>query len=111
MEGAQVGSVAEASSAAQRPQPVLDRGPLRRPDQLGGDQHREQVSASSTAVTCSARVVANSVAVRRASGSRRSIAAFAVNPWRARPSSLSLIHISEPTRLGMISYAVFCLTK
>src|SRR5450756_1894575 len=26
--------------------------------------------------------------------------------WR-----LSLIHISEPTRLGMISYAVFCLKK
>src|SRR5450756_975673 len=24
-------------------------------------------------------------------------------------SDLSLIHISEPTRLGMISYAVFCL--
>src|SRR5659263_384928 len=24
-------------------------------------------------------------------------------------SALSLIHISEPTRLGMISYAVFCL--
>src|SRR5450756_1642962 len=24
---------------------------------------------------------------------------------------LSLIHISEPTRLGMSSYAVFCLTK
>src|SRR5450756_3069727 len=27
------------------------------------------------------------------------------------PMSLSLIHISEPTRLGMISYAVFCLKK
>src|SRR5450756_502293 len=28
----------------------------------------------------------------------------------ARPQQLlSLIHISEPTRLGMISYAVFCL--
>ena len=26
----------------------------------------------------------------------------------ARESILSLIHISEPTRLGMISYAVFC---
>src|SRR5428012_20007 len=26
-------------------------------------------------------------------------------------SQLSLIHISEPTRLGMISYAVFCLKK
>src|SRR5450759_5733746 len=25
------------------------------------------------------------------------------------PKRLSLIHISEPTRLGMISYAVFCL--
>src|SRR5450759_5555700 len=27
------------------------------------------------------------------------------------PPPLSLIHISEPTRLGMISYAVFCLKK
>src|SRR5450759_4517207 len=27
------------------------------------------------------------------------------------PIYLSLIHISEPTRLGMISYAVFCLKK
>src|SRR5450756_1064586 len=27
------------------------------------------------------------------------------------PHPLSLIHISEPTRLGMISYAVFCLKK
>ena len=26
-------------------------------------------------------------------------------------TSLSLIHVSEPTRLGMISYAVFCLKK
>src|SRR5450756_913036 len=28
-----------------------------------------------------------------------------------RTLDLSLIHISEPTRLGMISYAVFCLKK
>src|SRR5450756_1804220 len=28
-----------------------------------------------------------------------------------QPVFLSLIHISEPTRLGMISYAVFCLKK
>src|SRR5450756_740722 len=28
-----------------------------------------------------------------------------------QPHALSLIHISEPTRLGMISYAVFCLKK
>src|SRR5450756_1455489 len=30
---------------------------------------------------------------------------------RAESPHLSLIHISEPTRLGMISYAVFCLKK
>src|SRR5450756_3191365 len=28
---------------------------------------------------------------------------------RGEVNDLSLIHISEPTRLGMISYAVFCL--
>ena len=31
--------------------------------------------------------------------------------FRGPKPSLSLIHISEPTRLGMISYAVFCLKK
>src|SRR5450756_386617 len=32
-------------------------------------------------------------------------------PICGTPIQLSLIHISEPTRLGMISYAVFCLKK
>src|SRR5659263_315098 len=32
-------------------------------------------------------------------------------PKQNKDVSLSLIHISEPTRLGMISYAVFCLKK
>src|SRR5665648_344933 len=31
--------------------------------------------------------------------------------WMEQMLYLSLIHISEPTRLGMISYAVFCLKK
>src|SRR5450756_2459154 len=31
--------------------------------------------------------------------------------WGGLADDLSLIHISEPTRLGMISYAVFCLKK
>src|SRR5450756_841178 len=30
---------------------------------------------------------------------------------KERQYIISLIHISEPTRLGMISYAVFCLKK
>src|SRR5659263_200137 len=33
------------------------------------------------------------------------------NVLPATTGTLSLIHISEPTRLGMISYAVFCLKK
>src|SRR5450756_591382 len=33
------------------------------------------------------------------------------DPYRGAVWELSLIHISEPTRLGMISYAVFCLKK
>src|SRR5450756_1086886 len=32
-------------------------------------------------------------------------------PPQLSDEPLSLIHISEPTRLGMISYAVFCLKK
>src|SRR5665648_809960 len=31
--------------------------------------------------------------------------------YKLNQNDLSLIHISEPTRLGMISYAVFCLKK
>src|SRR5450756_1849345 len=34
-----------------------------------------------------------------------------VEEEQAPVPSLSLIHISEPTRLGMTSYAVFCLKK
>src|SRR5428012_12834 len=33
------------------------------------------------------------------------------NVMASTAQGLSLIHISEPTRLGMISYAVFCLKK
>src|SRR5450759_4700034 len=39
------------------------------------------------------------------SGNFKADMAFLLDPL----SCLSLIHISEPTRLGMISYAVFCL--
>src|SRR5450756_1602131 len=52
-------------------------------------------------------------------GHARAIAAATVELARASSAdvalhldhitNLSLIHISEPTRLGMISYAVFCL--
>ena len=37
--------------------------------------------------------------------------ASALGGMRRKVWALSLIHISEPTRLGMISYAVFCLKK
>src|SRR5450759_2146567 len=37
------------------------------------------------------------------------VATYSITVPRAQ--KISLIHISEPTRLGMISYAVFCLKK
>src|SRR5665648_816263 len=43
-----------------------------------------------------------------------SIVAYVTKPedsYIVNAYNLSLIHISEPTRLGMISYAVFCLKK
>src|SRR5450756_2027420 len=39
------------------------------------------------------------------------LAALVADGGTAAIMELSLIHISEPTRLGMISYAVFCLKK
>jgi len=36
---------------------------------------------------------------------------YGLNRYDGLDFILSLIHISEPTRLGMISYAVFCLKK
>src|SRR5450756_585638 len=62
------------------------------------------------AVTQSAPVA--STAVASTQGANRAGDGASLRPRRGdRPVriSLSLIHISEPTRLGMISYAVFCL--
>src|SRR5450756_2918989 len=42
---------------------------------------------------------------------RRKSSASAILSSTSAVPPLSLIHISEPTRLGMISYAVFCLKK
>src|SRR5450756_3105795 len=49
----------------------------------------------------------------RAEGTSRHyrLASDTLDPTSRRLWHLSLIHISEPTRLGMISYAVFCLKK
>src|SRR5450756_3060937 len=61
------------------------------------------------------KLVAASCNVRRVDGSKD---LHCLEPWGRDgdapdwiTQSLSLIHISEPTRLGMISYAVFCLKK
>src|SRR5450756_2797471 len=48
----------------------------------------------------------------RARGSSWPAELESVKVWESEDAwALSLIHISEPTRLGMISYAVFCLKK
>src|SRR5450756_972767 len=48
-------------------------------------------------------------AARRAWGVKRDTKVILIVGRIVRRKGLSLIHISEPTRLGMISYAVFCL--
>src|SRR5450756_1140564 len=48
---------------------------------------------------------------RRSGGDSRLQQSPAPRALLRRALHLSLIHISEPTRLGMISYAVFCLKK
>ena len=44
-------------------------------------------------------------------GAKIYVTLFPCNECAKAIIQLSLIHISEPTRLGMISYAVFCLKK
>ena len=41
----------------------------------------------------------------------RGMVDFWADEYTLRGDKLSLIHISETTRLGMMSYAVFCLKK
>src|SRR5660397_264876 len=54
-----------------------------------------------------------SPATSSASAAAASLALFTSNPYSKSCTliTLSLIHISEPTRLRRISYAVFCLKK
>src|SRR5450756_141133 len=47
----------------------------------------------------------------RIEGTQASLSDLALFEAAGQDQDLSLIHISEPTRLGMISYAVFCLKK
>src|SRR5450759_5759163 len=54
------------------------------------------------------RVYAHIMDPRTGYPARGSVSVSVIAP---RTVDLSLIHISEPTRLGMISYAVFCLKK
>src|SRR5450756_297638 len=66
-------------------------------------------------------IISESFVVEHKPGSRRLQGVFHANSFAYRSinaqtnpresQDLSLIHISEPTRLGMISYAVFCLKK
>src|SRR5678815_5868489 len=52
------------------------------------------------------------VSRRSEPSSRTALTGEQPDPWDLlQPQDLSLIHISEPTRLLSISYAVFCLKK
>src|SRR5450759_5513747 len=61
--------------------------------------------------TSALSLIAADLACVRAAGHMTAHAERLAARWWPGPLTLSLIHISEPTRLGMISYAVFCLKK
>src|SRR5450759_386015 len=74
------------------------------------------ISSDRMAIRCSVRVRGSAsssdeaVAEARKPSSHAGIdESVADADGQAPDQLLSLIHISEPTRLGMISYAVFCL--
>src|SRR5450756_2702055 len=71
------------------------------------------VAMGSAAFSAAARTVPVFVAAEPlVPGEAVDVGAVVVRQVRLAESlDLSLIHISEPTRLGMISYAVFCLKK
>src|SRR5450756_2867816 len=93
--------------------PVNARGRVLRGTQAdaGPIQRASHSMASTDSRAIGTRGIRESSLVK----SRNRPLAAAIRP-RVRVSllkgiDLSLIHISEPTRLGMISYAVFCLKK
>src|SRR5450756_2045331 len=66
---------------------------------------------SQRAVLCRCTGLAAQSRTRQAHRHRYQRDLLAFSGWALVVFDLSLIHISEPTRLGMISYAVFCLKK
>src|SRR5665648_1259439 len=72
------------------------------------------ISITQPALLTGLATIENASCPGASTGSAIAIASGGVAPysysWNTTPTqTLSLIHISEPTRLGMISYAVFCL--
>src|SRR5450756_593947 len=67
------------------------------------------LSAPTSFVTYFAARLALTIPPTPLSGSMAAYIPTVTAPDAIGPHHLSLIHISEPTRLGMISYAVFCL--
>src|SRR5450759_3575742 len=76
-------------------------------DADGASQDALRVDDGQAAGKCNKSLVGMFDAKQRAARLRQ----IADLPSRHAEEDLSLIHISEPTRLGMISYAVFCLKK
>src|SRR5450756_2964317 len=85
---------------------------LRHGESVGNLENRFQGHADFP-LTETGRAQARALAERWHTEGRLFERVFSSPLARARETAeiLSLIHISEPTRLGMISYAVFCLKK
>eukprot|EP00658_Telonema_sp_P-2_P034555 TRINITY_DN25219_c0_g1_i6.p2 TRINITY_DN25219_c0_g1~~TRINITY_DN25219_c0_g1_i6.p2 ORF type:complete len:105 (+),score=30.77 TRINITY_DN25219_c0_g1_i6:576-890(+) len=95
--------VGDAGPSREDPNPHLSR--LAR----GGGSSLVSRQSRSTDISGLSRLISASVSIPAASRVLPPSSTLSVNTISV--VSLSLIHISEPTRLLSISYAVFCLKK
>src|SRR5450756_3095605 len=81
---------------------------------LKGESHEDQRETQTQKTKRPLHSCPKRVTICMSAFTSKMVSVFPVEKEYARcvtALNLSLIHISEPTRLGMISYAVFCLKK
>src|SRR5450756_1124274 len=77
-----------------------------------GQQASEQARAFNEAISLTGVIVTKLDGTAKGGGALSAVAEVGTGiAFIGTGETISLIHISEPTRLGMISYAVFCLKK
>eukprot|EP00658_Telonema_sp_P-2_P034525 TRINITY_DN2519_c0_g1_i19.p1 TRINITY_DN2519_c0_g1~~TRINITY_DN2519_c0_g1_i19.p1 ORF type:complete len:604 (-),score=234.24 TRINITY_DN2519_c0_g1_i19:29-1840(-) len=104
-------AVAAGADPATDPQAVLAAAAKEAAKSKAADQQAESVAARQAVDASTQQAAAAAKDQVEANANAAKQAAAALNVKKTADAELSLIHISEPTRLLSISYAVFCLKK